>query len=338
MPYVVGIGPDFLVRAAAEHRPWVVLRVPALDGMLVALVQQHPRVSVVAVPAHKHEPATQLRPVYLSVQLTRLERGTRVVGLDWLPGAGGPDDDVTSAVLLGRDHALEVEVLDRMVLHAHRQPPHLRVEWRTLRDGPAHEDPVHLEPQVVVQPAGPMSLHHEPGPCRSGRDLACWLRGALEVSLATVGRQQLAHAATSRYGAPGQASLPVRRPTVAWPSCRTVRQRIAHSVDQGRAGTEQLVHGRLVGCGRMRPCGGHCLSAEHLLAEVRQVVARAGCLQLRQKVRLLLLDVMPDVRHELAEKTVELGILRRETVQVLHDLLSLSVLFELVIGNLVTVG
>src|SRR3954447_21333332 len=103
MPYVVGIGPDFLVRAAAEHRPWVVLRVPPRDGMLVALVQQHPRVSVVAVPADKHESATQLRPVHLGLQLTRLARGTRVVGLDWLPGAGVPGDDVTSAVLLGWD-------------------------------------------------------------------------------------------------------------------------------------------------------------------------------------------------------------------------------------------
>src|SRR4029079_16094021 len=117
-----------------------------------------------------------------------------VVGPDWLPGARVPDDDVTPAVLLGRNHALEVEVLDRMVLHAHGQPPHLRGEGRTLRHGPAHEDPVYLEPHVVVEPAGPMSLHHEPRPVRCGCDPAAWLGGAREVPLATVDRQRLAHA------------------------------------------------------------------------------------------------------------------------------------------------
>jgi len=47
------------------------------------------------VPADKHESAPQFRPVRLGVQLTRLDRGTRVVGLDRLPGARVPDDDVT---------------------------------------------------------------------------------------------------------------------------------------------------------------------------------------------------------------------------------------------------
>ena len=46
-----------------------------------------------------------------------------------------------------------------------------------------------------------------------------------------------------------------------------------------------------------------------------------------------LLDVMTDLLYELAE-TVGLRILWIKTVQVLHDLLSLSVLFELVVGNL----
>jgi hypothetical protein len=51
------------------------------------------------------------------------------------------------------------------------------------------------------------------------------------------------------------------------------------------------------------------------------------------RLRLFLLDVMTDLLYELAE-TVGLRILWIKTVQVLHDLLSLSVLFELVVGNL----
>ena len=42
----------------------------------------------------------------------RRRRPRRVVGLARLPRAPVPDDDVAAAVLAGRDHALEVEVLD----------------------------------------------------------------------------------------------------------------------------------------------------------------------------------------------------------------------------------
>ena len=62
----------------------------------------------------------QLLAVQVDVQLA-LRRapspGSSVRGR--LPRAAVPDDDVAAAVLAGRDHALEVEVLDRVVLDVH---------------------------------------------------------------------------------------------------------------------------------------------------------------------------------------------------------------------------
>ena len=50
----------------------------------------------------------------------------RVVGRLGFPRAPVPDDDVAGAVLLGRDHALEVEVLDRVVLDVDGHPALVR--------------------------------------------------------------------------------------------------------------------------------------------------------------------------------------------------------------------
>ena len=44
------------------------------------------------------------------------DRGERVVTLGERPGAPVPHHDVAAAVLAGRDHALEVEVVERVVL------------------------------------------------------------------------------------------------------------------------------------------------------------------------------------------------------------------------------
>src|SRR5262245_20275357 len=49
-----------------------------------------------------------------------------------------------------------------MVLHAYGEPPNGRVERRTLRHRPRHEDAVDLEPQVEVEGGGVVTVHHEP--------------------------------------------------------------------------------------------------------------------------------------------------------------------------------
>ena len=123
-PQPVRVGQHLVVGAAAEHRPRVVLGVPAVHGVLVALVQQQPLLLAAAsscrgAPAPTGRAASRRAP-RRAARPPRHGRA-RVVGLDRLPGAGVPDDDVAAAVLAGRDHALEVEVLDRVVLDVHRR-------------------------------------------------------------------------------------------------------------------------------------------------------------------------------------------------------------------------
>src|SRR5207248_3336785 len=78
------------------------------------------------------------------------------------PCAAVPDDDVAAAVFAARDHSLEVEVLDGVVLDVNGGPPDRRIERGAPGHGPAHQHAIDLEPQVVVQPPGPVPLHHEP--------------------------------------------------------------------------------------------------------------------------------------------------------------------------------
>ena len=69
----------------------------------------------------------------------------------------------------GRDLALEVAVRERMILDVHGQMALAGCERHSLRDSPARERSVTLEPEVVVQPPGGVALDDEPGlrrPCR----------------------------------------------------------------------------------------------------------------------------------------------------------------------------
>src|SRR5215471_1255901 len=80
----------------------------------------------------------------------------------WVPRTFVPHDDVSAAVLAGRDDPLEVEVLHRVVFDVKGRPAGGSIQRWAFRDGPAGEYPVDLEPEVVVQPAGPVALDDEP--------------------------------------------------------------------------------------------------------------------------------------------------------------------------------
>ena len=82
--------------------------------------------------------------------------------LDQLIRAPVPDLDRAGTVLPGRNLALEVRVVERMVFDVHREMPLAGRERHALRDGPAREHAVAFEPQVVVQSAGRVPLDDEP--------------------------------------------------------------------------------------------------------------------------------------------------------------------------------
>ena len=138
-------------------------------------------------------------PARPELELAVPDRGRRIgrLGLRF-PGAPVPHDHVAGAVLAGRDHPLEVEVLERMVLDVDGHPARGRVQRRALRHGPRHQHAVDLEPEVIVEAGCAMPLDDEPpaagrrrrarGPSRRIplRHARCRLRCLREVALAAV--------------------------------------------------------------------------------------------------------------------------------------------------------
>jgi hypothetical protein len=74
-----------------------------------------------------------------------------------------PDRDCASAVLPAGDLALERRVLQRVILGLDREMVAGRCVGNPLRHRPAHQNPIALQPEVVVQPPRVMLLHHECG-------------------------------------------------------------------------------------------------------------------------------------------------------------------------------
>ena len=80
-----------------------------------------------------------------------------------------PHLDRARAVLPGGDHALEGTVGERVVLDVHREVAGAGIERDPLRHGPAAQDALLLEPEVVVQSPRSMALHHERAERADGR-------------------------------------------------------------------------------------------------------------------------------------------------------------------------
>ena len=102
------------------------------------------------------ESSAQLEAAHLEQELALLEAGLGI--LDGNPDTLVPHDDLTRAIVALRDDALEIRVLDRMILDHHREALFRHVRRGTLRDGPAHEGAAPLQSEVVVQPACGMLL------------------------------------------------------------------------------------------------------------------------------------------------------------------------------------
>jgi len=81
--------------------------------------------------------------------------------LDGVVGATVGDRDRARPVLAGRYLAGEPGVGERVVLGVDSQVVGCRVGGHSLGDRPGHKHAVALEPEVPVQPAGPVFLDHE---------------------------------------------------------------------------------------------------------------------------------------------------------------------------------
>src|SRR6202171_1830456 len=76
--------------------------------------------------------------------------------------AAVPDQNLARAVVAGRDVAMKVDVVERVVLHVDREVIGLRVHGNALRDRPGDEHAIVLEPEVPVQPPRVVLLDDEP--------------------------------------------------------------------------------------------------------------------------------------------------------------------------------
>ena len=92
----------------------------------------------------------QLFAVEAKVQAAFLERSDGIFVLR-RPRALVPQQHLAGAILLLGDDALELAVLERMILRLHRQALVRGIEARSFRHRPALQHAFELEPKVVVQ-------------------------------------------------------------------------------------------------------------------------------------------------------------------------------------------
>ena len=100
-----------------------------------------------------------------------------------------PDRHRAGAVLTLRDLAVELEVLERVVLGAHREPVVRWIRRNAVGDRPRREHAVVLEPQIPVQAGGVVLLDDEPVPVAVAGVDAGGLRRGVEVALGAVARK-----------------------------------------------------------------------------------------------------------------------------------------------------
>ena len=130
-----------------------------ISSQLATVAAAAARARIAAAGPHEHPRSLQLVAVQRELQVALLQRRVDVVDFG-RPRAAVPEHHDAGAVAFGND-ALELAVLERMILDVHRQPLGLRIERRPLRHRPRQQHAVVLEPEVVVQVAGEMLLDAE---------------------------------------------------------------------------------------------------------------------------------------------------------------------------------
>jgi len=158
---------------------------------LVSFLEQKPMTLVGGTApgsfTNQHPASLKLAAVQMKLQMTVAIVLPRVTV--WLPGALVPEEHRAPAIFALRDDSLEASVFDRMVLDMHGQPLGRRVQTRPLGYCPALENPVELQPKIIVQVGGRVFLDDEAqlvaladaAPLRLARDF--------EITLSAVFRQ-----------------------------------------------------------------------------------------------------------------------------------------------------
>ena len=152
--------PHLLERQSGADRAGVALGGLRPRDRLAGLPDQEP---LLVLPAHPCEApaAAQLVAAELHLDEPALELGQEILGLRRAIAPVVPHDDGAGTVVVLRDDALEVGVLERVVLDVDGQALDLGPERRALGDCPALEHPGHLQAEVVVEAPGGVLLDDE---------------------------------------------------------------------------------------------------------------------------------------------------------------------------------
>src|SRR4051812_26364849 len=86
---------------------------------------------------------------------------TLVRVFEGFPRAEIPDHHGAAAVLAFGDRPLEIAILDRMIFHLNGKPLVRRLIARTFGDGPALEDAVPCETEIIMEVRGGVLLNDE---------------------------------------------------------------------------------------------------------------------------------------------------------------------------------
>src|SRR5215471_2399737 len=165
MPDPVCIGGNLLHASAAEHAVRAVLcnlSIPSEASKGVRLLDEQPAlvIPVFRAPcAYQGPAAVEFLALEFELEMPLL------VGLPRIrlrrPSSAIPHHDRPSAVFLGRDNALELSILERMILDVHRQALVVGIEARSLRHCPAQQHAIELETEVVVHTPRGVLLNDE---------------------------------------------------------------------------------------------------------------------------------------------------------------------------------
>src|SRR5690242_19947708 len=102
--------------------------------------------------ANQHPRAFQLHALQTELQLALLKRLIDIIDFGQ-PGSLVPHHDDSGAISL-RNNALEVCIIQGMVLNPHRQAFVGWIEGWTLGNGPGEQNAAMLETEVIMQVAG----------------------------------------------------------------------------------------------------------------------------------------------------------------------------------------
>ena len=123
----------------------------------IRLLDQQP-VLALFVPAHADEIPAAFQPlaVQFEGEMALLQSGVRIAFR--LPGASVPEHHRPAAIFAFRDRALEGAIGQGMILGPHRQPLVGRIEAGPFGHGPAQQNAVQFQPEIVMQTRGVVLL------------------------------------------------------------------------------------------------------------------------------------------------------------------------------------